>query len=141
MKEFLSLPKPVLFRKLTQQYNFDRLHRAESRQNRLTGMKKKAEEVDVKAESVTKKQKVEGTSHTIVNTLDPIMLGALKKHTFKFARTKDVAVLFNVDSLVDWCISTGDFSDPETRIPFSDEDLKEIDRAVDNLILHMLRHG
>ena len=79
----------------------------------------------------------------IVNKVDPIMLGSFKKHTFKFARTKDIGVLFNVDSLVDWCLSTGDFSDPETRIPFSDEDLKEIDRTVGSeklyyLVLHLL---
>ena len=71
------------------------------------------------------------------------MLGSFKKHTFKFARTKDIGVLFNVDSLVDWFLSTGDFSDPETRIPFSDEDLKEIDRTVGSeklyyLVLHLL---
>ena len=36
-------------------------------------------------------------------------------------------VAFNVDTLVDYLISTGDFLDPETRIPFTDDELKSID--------------
>ena len=137
MKEFLSLPKPVLFKKLTEQYNFDRLLRAESRQHRSSGMKRKVSDAEINDESsepsAKKSESVKGRSLKIVNNVDPIMLGSFKKHTFKFARTKDIGVLFNVDSLVDWCLSTGDFSDPETRIPFSDEDLKEIDKAVDRI--------
>lgn len=135
MKEFLSLPKPVLFKKLTEQYNFDRLLRAEAR-NRHSELDKKrvGAEVDEKLKSPKRKAESEDEPKKkrlkIVNSVDPIMLGAFKKHTFKFARTADVGVRFNVDSLVDWCLTTGDFSDPETRIPFSDEDLQAIDKAV-----------
>jgi hypothetical protein len=136
MKEFLSLPKAILFKKLTEQYNFDRLLRAEARRHRSADSKKILGDLDVEDDVVERpvkrqrKNDVEKKALTIVNKVDPIMLGALKKHTFKFARTKDVGVLFNVDSLVDWCLTTGDFSDPETRIPFSDDDLQEIDKAV-----------
>jgi len=64
-----------------------------------------------------------------VNTLDPIMFTALKKSVFKFYRPNDTYVAFNIDSLVDYLLSTGDFSDPETRIMFSDKDLSDIDEA------------
>lgn len=65
------------------------------------------------------------------NKEDPIMLTPLhKKHIFKFIRPNGVCVAFNVDSLIDYMLTTGDFSEPETRIPFSDKDLREIDRIV-----------
>lgn len=38
--------------------------------------------------------------------------------------------MFNIESLVDFILATGDFSDPETRLPFSDQDLTEIDALV-----------
>jgi hypothetical protein len=31
---------------------------------------------------------------------------------------------------VDFILASGDFSDPETRLPFSDKDLAEIDEIV-----------
>jgi hypothetical protein len=36
-----------------------------------------------------------------------------------------------VETLVQYILATGDFSEPETRIPFSDEDLRRIDSEVD----------
>lgn len=62
-----------------------------------------------------------------MNTVDPIMFAPLGKHTFKFTRPNGSCVVFNVDSLIDYLLSTGEFSDPETRIAFSDADLKTID--------------
>ncbi|CAM9507609.1 unnamed protein product, partial [Phaeothamnion confervicola] len=35
----------------------------------------------------------------------------------------------NLESLVDWFLSSGDFSEPETRLPFSDDDLRTIDKV------------
>ncbi|KAG7386159.1 hypothetical protein PHYPSEUDO_000591 [Phytophthora pseudosyringae] len=63
----------------------------------------------------------------VINTLDPIMLTALGQHTFEFTRTNGSVVVYNVESLVQYILATGDFSEPETRIPFSDEDLRRID--------------
>jgi hypothetical protein len=40
------------------------------------------------------------------------------------------AIVFNIESLVDFILASGDFSDPETRLPFSDKDLSEIDEIV-----------
>lgn len=75
----------------------------------------------VKAHNVNKAQ---------INNLDPIMFVPLKKHIFKFRRPNGSYVAFNIESLVDYMISSGDFSDPETRIPFQDSELKEIDNIV-----------
>jgi len=65
-----------------------------------------------------------------VNKLDPIMFTTLKKNVYKFYRPNGTYVAFNVDTLVDYMLTTGDFSDPETRIPFSDDNLHDIDQAV-----------
>lgn len=63
----------------------------------------------------------------VINTLDPIMLTELGPHTFEFTRTNGSVVKYNVDSLVRYILATGDFSEPETRILFSDENLRQID--------------
>lgn len=66
-----------------------------------------------------------------LNTVDPIMLTALgKENIWKFLRPNGSVVVFNLDSLVDYMLATGNFSDPETRIPFTDHDLQEIDALV-----------
>lgn len=49
---------------------------------------------------------------------------------FVFVRPNGTKVQYNVESLVDYILSTGDFSEPETRLPFSDQDLKRIDQLV-----------
>jgi cellobiose phosphorylase len=50
---------------------------------------------------------------------------------FEFTRTNGSVVVYNVETLVQYILATGDFSEPETRIPFSDEDLRRIDSEVD----------
>jgi len=66
-----------------------------------------------------------------LNTIDPIMMVPIgKKNCFKFVRPNGTVVRFNIESLVDYLIASGDFNDPETRIPFSDADLTEIDAIV-----------
>lgn len=45
-------------------------------------------------------------------------------------RTNGTVVAYNVDSLVQYILATGDFSEPQTRLPFSDGDLKRIDAEV-----------
>lgn len=64
------------------------------------------------------------------NELDPIMLVKVGKHHHRFVRPNGRVVLYNLDSLVDYFISTGDFLEPETRLPFSDEELRIIDMKV-----------
>lgn len=65
-----------------------------------------------------------------VNELDPIMLVKVGKNHHRFVRPNGRVVLYNLDSLVDYFISTGDFLEPETRLPFSDEELRAIDSKV-----------
>lgn len=66
-----------------------------------------------------------------LNKFDPIMFIPIgKKKTFKFVRPNGSVVQFNVDTLVDYLLISGDFMDPETRLPFSEEDLAEIDKIV-----------
>jgi hypothetical protein len=40
-----------------------------------------------------------------------------------------VSVRFNVETLIDYMLATGDFADPETRVQFADAQLTDIDRT------------
>ena len=64
------------------------------------------------------------------NELDPIMLVKVGKDHHRFVRPNGRVVMYNLDSLVDYFISTGDFLEPETRLPFSDDELQIIDMKV-----------
>ncbi|GMF27958.1 unnamed protein product [Phytophthora fragariaefolia] len=56
---------------------------------------------------------------------------------FEFTRTNGSVVVYNVETLVQYILATGDFSEPETRIPFSDEDLRRIDAEEGEMLLIM----
>jgi hypothetical protein len=114
------LPKSILFNRLKTDYNFERLLRAEYR-NATT--KRKREEKSSPSATESKKKAVK------LNTLDPIMLTVIPRNakTFKFSRPNGTVVQFNVATLIDYLLATGDFTDPETRIPFSEKDLQDID--------------
>jgi len=55
------------------------------------------------------------------------MLVPLGDHVFSYNRPNGTTIKYNVDTLVDYMLSTGDFSEPESRIPFLDEELKQVD--------------
>ena len=62
---------------------------------------------------------------------DTVKMALLRKKLMLFFhRFVGSAIVFNIESLVDFILATGDFSDPETRLPFSDQDLTEIDALV-----------
>ncbi|CAN0403505.1 unnamed protein product [Hapterophycus canaliculatus] len=63
------------------------------------------------------------------------MLVKVGKDHYRFVRPNGRVVLYNLDSLVDYFISTGDFLEPETRLPFSDDELRSIDLKVRLLCL------
>lgn len=65
-----------------------------------------------------------------LNTVDPILLTSLSEHTFRFVRPNGSVILYDVESLVDFLITTGNFAEPETRLEFSDQDLKRLDALV-----------
>uniref|UniRef100_K3WA07 Uncharacterized protein n=1 Tax=Globisporangium ultimum (strain ATCC 200006 / CBS 805.95 / DAOM BR144) TaxID=431595 RepID=K3WA07_GLOUD len=79
------------------------------------------EHADKEQEQPAKKAKIG------INTLDPIMMTELGPHTFEFERTNGSIVVYNVDTLVQYILATGDFTEPQTRIPFSEENLRRID--------------
>lgn len=144
IKDFKYLSKGQLFNQLQRHCNYDRLLRTDIRRRirnggevdsmgKLLGGKRKgsssiADSVDPSSSSSlcvpnAKRPRVR------LNTIDPIMMVPIekKKKPFKFLRPNGTIVQFNVESLVDYIISSGEFSDPETRLPFSAENLKEID--------------
>lgn len=47
--------------------------------------------------------------------------------TFVFKRPNGNEVVYNLETLVDYCLATGNFTEPETRIEFTEVDLKCID--------------
>lgn len=144
LPNYESLPKPILYQRLKEQFNFERLLRADQRssskgtsstesEDSTIGKKRSSEEVSSSSSSTSSSQgnPKKETKKIKLNTLDPIMLVTIgKKKTFKFTRPNGTQVQFLVDSLVDYLIASGEFSDPETRIPFSDADLAEIDKLV-----------
>lgn len=75
------------------------------------------------------KEKRKKTRHPLseINKVDPIMLEPVRHDAFLFIRPNGTLVAFNIESLVDYLLATGEFYDPETRIPFSENDLKRID--------------
>ena len=55
------------------------------------------------------------------------MLVELGEHVYTYNRPNGTSIKYNVDSLIDYMLSTGDFSEPESRIAFTDEELLEMD--------------
>ncbi|CAM9183622.1 unnamed protein product [Discosporangium mesarthrocarpum] len=58
------------------------------------------------------------------------MLTELGKDLYEFARPNGVTVKYNLDTLVDYLVSTGDFTEPLTRLQFTDKALQDIDAKV-----------
>lgn len=66
-----------------------------------------------------------------INKLCPIMFTAIgKKNIWKYVRSNGNVVAFNAETLADYILSTGDFTDPETRVSFAESDLKEVDEIL-----------
>ncbi|KAH7474072.1 hypothetical protein PRIC1_014386 [Phytophthora ramorum] len=136
LKYFLHLSKPELFSLLQRKEGGGRPQPASAKEDavrrvedaptraseRLYKNKRKTREND-RADAPRDKKKAK----VVVNTLDPIMFTELGPHTFEFTRTNGSVCVYNVEALVQYILATGDFSEPETRIPFSDEDLRRID--------------
>lgn len=60
---------------------------------------------------------------------DPITLEPLAsaRRVFSYSRGRDSTGAFDLHALVEYLVATGDFRDPETRVPFSDETLQALD--------------
>ena len=66
------------------------------------------------------------TSHTLNHT-DPIMFEPIGQLSFTFSRYNPMNmvttnVLFNLDTLIDYFLSSGQFVDPVTRVAFTEDD-------------------
>ncbi|GBG31011.1 Hypothetical Protein FCC1311_072322 [Hondaea fermentalgiana] len=61
---------------------------------------------------------------------DPILLTEITEDepTFIYERPNGTRVRYRVESLVDYMLFAGTFAEPETALPFSEDDLAEIDR-------------
>lgn len=80
---------------------------------------------DISSQDGVKKKR---PRQTPVNKVDPIMRVPLRRNgVWKFSRPNGGVVAFNSDTLADFMLASGDFHDPETRIPFTEEQLHEID--------------
>jgi hypothetical protein len=112
--------------------------RKEARQEKMSILtlekKRKSDELMEQSQSPTNKGESPATvphKRVKLNKIDPIMLVPIGKNKcFKFVRPNGTVIRFNIESLVDYLLSSGDFHDPETRLPFSDNDLNEIDAIV-----------
>jgi hypothetical protein len=61
--------------------------------------------------------------------MDPILLTKIRPDsiTYEFIRENGTKQIFRASSLIDYLLATGHFHDPETRIPFTTEQLIELD--------------
>jgi hypothetical protein len=135
--DFAKLSKETLFVKLQEKFDMDRLLRTEARREKMEALRKEKKRKLESTDEDSSPRQSSASPTTVpakkakLNKLDPIMLEPIgKKKCFKFARPNGTIVRFNIESLVDFLLSSGDFHDPETRIPFSDADLAEIDAIV-----------
>ena len=125
-----NMSKHMLYQRLQDQYDLERLQRATSRN--VKGKRKRDDESsDTSQKNSRSKKRTTVKKKPTEKTFDPIMRCPLGKHVYEFVRPNGTCSRFNVESLVDYLLATGDFTDPESRLPFSDDDLKKIDKAVD----------
>lgn len=127
------MSKTALYDRLNSECNFERLMRAEIRRSCKEAKSRKRKRSRERSKRTSKLAEMADSEAKRIklNKIDPIMLAPIgKKETFKFSRPNGTKVQFNVDTLVDYLLTSGDFHDPETRLPFSDDDLREIDRIV-----------
>jgi hypothetical protein len=131
-----TMSKSVLFDRLRNEFDFERLMRAERRasmkEQSLT--KRNYSEAHEPREEPTKEAiitpgKRQCKIRSALNTMDPIMLCRIeKKKAFLHTRENGSSVQFNLDTLIDYQLSSGEFSDPQTRIPFTDDVLSLMDQ-------------
>jgi hypothetical protein len=128
--EVTRVPKPKLY-KLLQDGNYERLVR---KHNRHSKRKSRSKDANAGKSSTTRSKssgKRQCCTHSCNVDVDPITFEALEQknnQVFQFTRPNGKVVPYNVKTLAAYMLSTGKFYEPETRIEFSDEDLKRVDR-------------
>lgn len=66
----------------------------------------------------------------LAGVTDPITLEELGESTFTFVTPHGIDIKYNIESLVGYIASSGDFRDPVTRFPLSTDDILEIDQLI-----------
>lgn len=64
------------------------------------------------------------------DNIDPITFEELGEDTFTFMTPQGFSITYNLESLVKYIHSTGDFRDPVTRFLFTQDDMASIDNAL-----------
>ena len=130
LPDWEHLSKHALHQRLQEQFDLERLQRASSRN--VKGKRKRTDDtVDPSLQTSGSSKRSCPKKKSSEKTFDPIMRCPLGKHVYEFVRPNGTCSRFNVDSLVDYLIATGDFTDPESRLPFSDDDLRMIDTSAE----------
>lgn len=141
---YRNMPKTQLYLTLKSRCDVDRFLRLENRQamnsSKCASVKRRRKHLysplalNIGLTSTEPKKAIRKEK---LNKTDPIMLTQFRKgqKTFKFVRPNGTRVQFAIDSLVDYLLASGDFCDPETRIPFSDDDLTALDQLAEELKL------
>ncbi len=167
VQNYELLAKPLLYSKLKDTFNLDRLHRLARRSNKKRSIDDDLGDIMTSSSSsssfsfssssyslsasssstsksssssssaistVRKNQKKRKRVSSIRNTeksIDPILLVPVQKtKAFKYLRPNGTEVSFNIESLVDYILTTGNFADPVSRLNFTDQNLKDMDQLI-----------
>ena len=104
------------------------------RLKRYSNMRKKVLLDTIKKELACKKiQKVFRIKKGINQDKCPISLKPINYPCWVFKVNKNKFVYYNLKPLVEYLLSSGNFRDPMTRVPFSKENLLSIDKTVKSL--------
>ena len=105
IENYESLSKSALYDILRRQHNMERLQRLEN----LRKKRERRQRDGMSSCECARRQSFEEEQK-----YDPIMMTPLQPITFKFKRPNGKIIRFNVDSLCDYLLATGDFNDPES---------------------------
>ena len=146
-----TLSSTELLEKLSDDHGFPRLQRMLKRHERRKRKQKKRKRARERSDTVVrspnkhrrfdeqdrgavspsgKSSAAQKKSHVAV---DPILLCPLPddpKKRFSYARPNGLIVEYSCESLADYLLCSGQFREPETRLPFSDSDLRRLDEQI-----------
>jgi hypothetical protein len=128
--EVTQVPKPRLYTLLKSHGNYERLVRKHNRHSkRKSHSSKKGTNDGTESRSDSKTNEKRQRCLHNCDAVDPITFEALegKNTVFQFTRPNGKVVQYNVKTLASYMLHTGNFCEPETRIAFSDDDLKRVD--------------
>lgn len=126
---FQSLHSARLFEILSAEHNYSRLCRLRNRR----GKRKEGDAPqDVPTSAKRQRMRSSNSKNDTSFFIDPIMLDRRRcdSATFQFRRPNGLIVRYNARSLATYLLTSGNFFEPETRIEFTDSDLKRLDTQI-----------